>query len=83
MALFIGGPLDGQLVEVGIDRDHVEVAVNRKLNNSKLTDIFFYKKEVLECPTVDIPVFVPRNFSCSDVIAALIESYHQNAQREE
>ncbi len=89
MALFIGGPLDGRLVDVDDSRTTVEVAIDHRLSNSvmrkpnKLTDIFFYKRETLDCPTANISVFVPRNYSCEDVILSLIEGYHQNAQHDE
>lgn len=79
VALFIGGPLDGKMIDVQPHRDSVEVAITHPLGKHKMTDIFYYKKEVIECPTIDIPVFVPRDYNCSDVMAALIESYHENA----
>ena len=88
MALFIGGPLDGQMVQVEPTRTHVEVAIQHPLESlgitpepnkpSKLTDIFYYKREILNCPTTEFPIFVPRSYNCTDVMTALIEGYHKS-----
>lgn len=85
MAMFIGGPLDGQLIEVDSTRKTVEVAIEHAIDNedvtpNKLTDIFYYKQEIIECPTAQFPVYVPRSYSCTDTLSALIQGYHRNAQ---
>jgi hypothetical protein len=83
MPLFIGGPLDGKLINVSDYEDTVQVAVEVPMGNTKVTDIFYYKRETLECPSTQIPVFVPRAYKCSDTILALINGYHQNALQNE
>lgn len=86
MPLFIGGPLDGRLVEVDDARQYVEVATEHPISDvviltkpNKLTDIFYYKREIINCPGIEIPVFVPRSYTCEHVINRLIEGYHQGA----
>lgn len=86
MPLFIGGPLDGRLVEVDPSRNFVEVAVNHEFVSdkplekpNKLTDIFYYKREVLDCPSYQVAVYVPRSYTCQDLLTSLIQGYHQNA----
>ena len=90
MALFIGGPLDGKLIEVDPSLEHVEVAITHetptegitlqpnKPSKGSFTDVFFYRREMLSCPTDIFPVFVPRSYNCTDVMQALIQSYHQS-----
>ncbi len=83
MALFIGGPLDGRLIEVEPARNRVEVAIEKPIEENgikSLTDIFYYKKEVLSCPTAEYPVFVPRAYTCEDVMESLIQGYHQSVK---
>lgn len=87
MPLFIGGPLDGRLIEIDPKLDHVEVAIEHPMavvadpvkEPSKLTDIFYYKKQILDCPSSKFPVFVPRSFTCEQVLYSLIDGYHQGA----
>jgi len=80
MPLFIGGPLDGRVIDVEhTSKDSIEVAAEQAFGENKIIGIFYYKKETLQCPTMDIPVFVPHSYNCSDTLAALIEGYHQNA----
>lgn len=85
MALFIGGPLDGRLIEVEPTRTWVEVGVEKsetlKPDIKSSTDIFYYKREILSCPTMQIPVFVPRSYKCEDVMNSLIRGYHQSVQQ--
>lgn len=93
MALFIGGPLDGRIVEVDPNRNHVEVAIKKPLYNDtisfeeenvpkkSLTDIFYYKRELLNCPTNIFALFVPRSYTCEDVMEALIQGYHQSVHQ--
>lgn len=87
MPLFIGGPLDGRLIDVETAKDSIEVAIEHPIGMGrrpqKITDIFYYKKETIECPTLSIEVFVPRNYNCSDTLAALVQGYHQNALSKE
>ena len=90
MALFIGGPLDGRLIEVDPSREHIEVAIENTLGADgisinpqqkaakSLTNVFYYKREILSCPTIVFAVFVPRSYTCNDVMTALIEGYHQS-----
>ena len=90
MALFIGGPLDGKLIEVDPSLNHMEVAIENTLNvpgvainpqqktAHSLTNVFYYKRETISCPTSFFSVFVPRSYTCSDVMSALIEGYHQS-----
>jgi hypothetical protein len=83
--LFIGGPLDGQFIEVDPYRKHVEVAIDHNIVGTnyqgpeKVTDIFYYKRQTLDCPTVQWNVFVPRSYSCADLILALIQGYRPDA----
>jgi hypothetical protein len=84
MAMFVGGPLDGKLIEVDAKRDSIEVAIEHPITETqkkpnKLTDIFFYKKEIIECPTAQFIVFVPRTYTCTDTLTALIQGYHRDA----
>lgn len=86
MPLFIGGPLDGRLIEVDDARQFVEVATDHPIYDqptvvkpNKFTDIFYYKRQTLDCPGVSMPVFVPRSYTCEDVISSLIQGYHQGA----
>jgi hypothetical protein len=87
MALFIGGPLDGKLIEVDPTRTRVEVAIEHPIEGStqkpnKLTDIFYYKREILECATMQYAIYVPRSYSCEDALTELIRGYHQSATQE-
>lgn len=82
MALFVGGPLDGKFIDVADNRDHIEVAIEHHISPKermgKVTDIFYYKREIIECPAAEIPVFVPRSYTCEDVLQALVQGYHEN-----
>ena len=91
MALFVGGPLDGKLIDIDPSRENVEVAIQKPLSlelikinkenkpTKTLTDVFYYKREIVSCPSRVYVLFVPRSFSCEDVIDSLIEGYHQSA----
>ena len=88
MPLFIGGPLDGKLIEVDEALKIVQVATEHAISDkpmlskpNKLTNIFYYKKETLNCPGIEIPIFVPRSYTCENVIESLIEGYHQGAMQ--
>lgn len=84
--LFMGGPLDGQFIEVDPNRRQVEVAVSQPFQYDEhddkprtFTDIFYYRREKLACPSSEYDIFVPRSFTCENVIESLIQGYHQHA----
>lgn len=86
--LFIGGPLDGKFIEVDPTRKHVEVAIEHNITAKdykgldKVTDIFYYKRQTLECPTAQLSIFVPRSYSCADLLTSLIEGYRPDVVRQ-
>lgn len=84
-ALFIGGPLDGQHCEIQPKQEQIQVMIqpeieavgpqNDKINHPTPIDVFYYKRETLNCPSKIYTLYVPRTFSCEDTIDALLQGY--------
>lgn len=86
MALFIGGPMDGQHVEVESSRNYIQVAIEKPLkikeehtverfSTTVERDLFTYKAETLACPNKQYTVFIPDTYDCQDFIDHLIKGY--------
>lgn len=71
MALFIGGAADGWRLEVDSTRNTVPIAVTQ----GGKVDIVEYRKEIIRCDRTDHTVFAPKDWSCTDIVNALITNY--------
>lgn len=86
MALFIGGAADGLRAHVEASLNYVDIALNPNPpaftpDLAVLSGVTFpkvrYKKEVLSCGSADYEVFIPMDWSHSDVAEALILHYRK------
>ena len=85
MPLFIGGPMDGQHVNLQTRLHTVDVAIPQEFsfrqetnNEYKGIKKFTYKRETLACPGQDYDIYVPKNWDCDDLLTNLISGYRNN-----
>lgn len=87
MALFIGGPADGARLVVEPHKDTVCVAINphppaftpdQAVLSAVATPTVCYKREALTCGSEVYTVFTPTDWSCNDLIEALVLNYRSS-----
>lgn len=91
MALFLGGPADGWRIDVDTSLKTVAIPINphppaftpdNAVLSATSTPAFNYKREELECSLETYHIYVPVDWTCSDIIDALIKGYKTDNNEE-
>lgn len=84
MALFIGGPADGWRISIDTRKDLVSIPINphppgftpdEGVLNAEASPAYVYRKETIECGLESYEVYVPKNWTCADIMDSLILGY--------
>lgn len=87
MALFIGGPADGKRFEVDSTVNVIDIGVNPNppgftpdlaVLNPEIVPTYRYRKECISCGADSYYVFVPFDWTCNDVVEALVLNYRKD-----
>lgn len=84
MSLFLGGPADGWRIQVDTKLKTVAIPINphppaftpdKAVLDAVTSPVFKYKREIFQCSSETYFVYVPTDWSCADIVDALILGY--------
>lgn len=83
MTLFVGGPANGWRIEVqpGVPKIHIPidpqppVFTPNATNIDRIAPVYLYKRENITCGAMTYDVFIPNEWSCDDLVEALLINY--------